>query len=435
MDLNWALVLIDIALLAWAGWVAVQVLNRRASPALGLVLVAILASVVPLYLGAGDGAVLRFAAAVVAAATARRQRGWSGHEIPDVFPGLERTRAWEPVIVGVLAGLVVAGHPAYLLLGVGIVLMLEDRARRSVAVIAMALSALGLSFLPQPIGGGWQGALATLDISPGSEVLWAGLEFSLGGTFGVLPWFVPVILLLALHQFRGAGAPVVWGGALSCATLIVLWPLDWLPSAARLGSGWFLPVYGAMFLTPARPARKWQLTVTALVAAVFLVPHWWGLLPGVEGMAMHQTTPVTRFLPVETTPSAAVGPRFSVGVIDAWSPDLDTDRGAWLIEGGEWGTLVVTSRLPVERVWLDCGGQAGTDIEVRGAEAGEIMFRADGGVGFALQLSGARRHVTAFDADPVHVHTVRFRLPAAPDAPIRVRLQEHMFPGANQAGS
>ncbi len=424
MNLNWALLLIDIALLAWAAWVGLRVLNRRARPALGLVLVVVLASAVPLYLGAGDGAILRFSAAVVAAAIARRLRGWSSHEAPDVYPGLERTRAWEPLIVGVLAGLVVAGHPAYLPVAVGIILMLEDRARRSVAVAALALAALGFSFLPPPIGGGWQSAMAALDISPGGEVLWAGLEFSLGGTFGILPWFLPLILLLALHEFRGSGAPVVWGSVLSCLTLVTLWPFDWLPSAALLGNGWFLPVYGALLLIPARPARTWQLVVTALVAATLLAPHWWGLLPGVQGMEMHQATPMTRYLPVETTPRAAVGTRFSVGAVDAWSPDLETDRGAWRIEGSEWGTLVVTSRLPVAKIWLDCGGQAGSDSQARGATAGEIMFRADGGVGFALLLDPGRRHMTAFAPEPVYVYTLRFRLPSAPNAPIRVRLQD-----------
>lgn len=422
--MNVALALVDVALLAWAGWVAVTTLNRRIRPALGLVLVAILASAVPFYLGAGDASVLRFAAAVVAAATARRQRGWSKEEAPDLYPGLEHSRAWEPLVVGALAGLVVAGHPAYLPLGIGLVLLSEGSRRRLVAAAAMVAAGVATSLAPAPVGGGWQAALGHVDLSPGVETLWAGLEFDLGRSFGVLPYFVPVLLLIALHRFRGPGAAVLWGAIASCAVLLIGWPFDWLGDVSRPGNGWFLPLYGALLLIPAQAPRSWHLAVVTALAAIFLAPHWWGLLPGVESSGVRQPTPVSRFLPIETTPRAASGQRLSAGRISAWSPDLDVDRGAWIVVGSRWATLVISSAQPVEKVWLDCGGQAGSDIEIQGASEGETMFRADGGVGFALGLRPSRRHQTAHSDAPVYVHTLRFRLPSAPEAPIRVQLVE-----------
>lgn len=421
-----ALALIDVALLAYAGWVAVTTLNRRVRPALGLVLVAILASAVPLYIGAGDAAILRFTAAVVAAATARREVGWAKGEIPDVYPGTKRTRAWEPVVVGLLAGLVVAGHPAYVPLAVGLMLLVTGAQRRAVVGVATLVCALGVSLLPAPIGDGWIQALAVGEWVPGVETLWAALEFGVGRSFGILPFFVPVILLIGLHQFRGPGGPVIWTSVASCAALLLAWPFDWLPSVARPGNGWFLPVYGALLMIPAKPARGWALVPVGLVAVVFLAPHWWGLLPGIEGMKVREATPVSRFLPLEALPRVGVEERLSVGALEAWSPDMDIDRGAWRNQGGDWGSLVITSQLRVAKVWLDCGGQAGSQIEVQGARGGETLFRADGGVGFALDLPAGRRHRTAWTDSPVHVYAVRFRLPAAPDAPIRVRLLEEV---------
>ncbi len=420
------LFLLDVALLVVAGFEAVRTLECRTRPALGLVMVAILASAVPFYLGAGDGAILRFAAAALAASIGSRERGWSMDTLAEGYPESKSRARMTPILVGLLAGLVVVGHPAYLALGVGLILLLQGWVRRAVAGVAMIVGLLTTTLLttllPAPIGGGWMAALGTVQSGVDAAALWASLEFSLGRSFGVIPYFLPLLLLLALHKFRGLGSSVVWASLVSCLVLCCFWPFDWLANTSLPGNGWFLPLYGALLIVPARSAPRWSLVLVSLVAMAILLPQWWGRLPGLEAPDLRRPTQVTRLLPVETLPRSAVNMLLTAGPMEVWSPDMEPDRGAWKVPGGEWGSLVISSRVAISQIWLDCGGQAGTDIAVRGGVAGDSLFRGDGGVGFSIDLGSGRRHRVGWSGDPVQVYVLHFRFPRALQAPIRVRV-------------
>ncbi len=415
--------LIDLPLLLVAAWEVHNTLQRRLRPAWGLVLVAVLVSAVPFFVGAGDGAVLRFAAAALAASYARREGGWSAEALPDVYPekgaGRQSTASnVRPVATGLLAGLVAAGHPAYVPLGLAIVATLKARAR-IVGLVGFAVGCLA-TLAPAPVGGGWGRALETVVWSPDRTVIYAMLEFALGRNSGVLVYFVPVVLLIALHRFRGWGRLILGGAVAACLLVTLFWPFDWNSGGALPGNGWFLPLYAALLLIPSRPARSWELVAAALVGALFLLPYWWGLLPGVNRYDPRIPSAVHHVLPTETLPRGVAGPRTVAGAMQVWSPDMNVDRGAFVAYGRRWQTLVVSSPTAVEQLWLDCGGQAGVEIDLRGAKGGETLFRADGGVAFAVDLGAGRRQRMAHHDQPAHVYIVRFRLPLAPRAEIRI---------------
>jgi hypothetical protein len=124
-----------------------------------------------------------------------------------------------------------------------------------------------------------------------------------------------------------------------------------------------------------------------------------------------------RFLPLESTQrvddevlmrSGALRVRLIGGAV------AERD-GEMALRGKQWGDLLIISPRPLGTLLLEFDGQAGSELEVMGAELGATMFMADGKVAFEVLLNQrTRRHPMWWSREDHSLYDLRLRLPKAP---------------------
>lgn len=455
-------VLANLLFLVVAMAMAARTLRQRLDTPWRLLVAFLFGSVVTPFLFEPRPEGLVLAAVVAAFALAYRSETPTFDEMPEVFDRpytlADPRLAGRWLAVGLLLGIAVLLHPLHLALLVPAAMALPGAARRSGRVLLgvglVAMLGLGLggalvldAAMPWitplgifesgelPVG---QGAGAASDPVPSvleaarpvADVAltgWNALFFAAGRTVGALPYFLPVVLILALWEPGARRSTLVVTAIATGLVAVAVWPFDFAGDA-RLGNAWWLPVYGSLWLVPTRRVGMAAPLAVMALSGLILWPSWLGLV-GLRSEA--SPTPgglsplASRWLPAEST-LRPVGRDFleQDGVRVLLAGGALSERGGRLfLSGGHWGNLVVASPRPVDRLFLAFDGQAGSELEVVGGELGNTLFQGDGGVGFEILLEeSARRHPMWWSDSRQTLYDLRVRLPRAPAIPIAFRL-------------
>jgi len=454
----------------WALGLAATTMKQRLHTPWGLLLLALLASTAIRFLLEPRAEAIVLAAVLGAFAMAYRGESAEFEEMPEVYDDALRLGGrrfglrW--LAVGALLAVATLAHPLYLALFVPAALAVPVRARRSgiawVAVGAALLVAVTLAANGATSSMVWLRDAAVFNSAsgfPASDAAWeAGrsipsllgsaapqvhlgllgwnaLFLAVGRTVGVLPYFLPLVLLLALWEPRSGRSPLVVAIAALALVAVIVWPFDWAGDPGALGNALLLPAFGALWLLPTRPVRGVWLVAVALAAGSLLWPTWLdlvGLRPDRGTAVAAVPSFATRLLPVESTlrvgddeliRRGSLGARVGGGAV--------AERGGSLVlSGGHWGSVLLIAERPVEAVLLEFDGQAGTELEVEGGDLGSTVFGADGGVGFEVVLGESdRRHPVWWSQQEQSLYDLHLRLPKAPPFPVAFQLRVLDSPG------
>ena len=477
------------ALLLWfAAWVAARSLERRIGAAAWLWTAALcFASVAFAYAFFALPDLGLLAAAALGLALVYGGGGVvSGPpELYDEAGAGRKERPWRPLVRAFAAGALLAvpaiHRPVYAVLLPAAALALP-RWRRAAAVAAFATGALAITAIAVggqwAAGGGWSafggdrrafvasggfpGIDFTADAWPGPSSagldparvapgvaepafgprLWGwNLAYMLGGrNVGVIPYFLPGLLLLALARGRRGRWALAVAVAAALAAFFWLRPFNFFGGSEAIANRFFLPLYPALWFLAARGAgrvghhgrgagrRSLGALAAAALSAPFLLPLW--LAPaahpvGDDGRPRYVSAAAARWLPFETTqdlpvPRAAQGPLTVAFLVGDAGPAGDRLR----LRGRRPVELLIAGPEPLGRVVVAFDRRAPSDLEVlSGGAVADRLLRDDGGISFAIDLDPPRSHATRGSSGPVYFHRLRLRLPGAPpiDLPFTLR--------------
>lgn len=466
-------------LLAIAAWAAARALERRIGPAAwpwtaALVFASIAFAYV--YFALPDLLLMAAAALGLALAYGRSEVLGTG-ALSQIYGGSDDAASssrgrfvlrW--AVAGALLAIPAVQRPVYLVLLVAM-LWVVPRRRRAAGLAALAagaaLTALVAAGGHWAAGGGWaphagrhsftaESGYPGVDypaeawpgpaaapagvaaIAPGtarpplSPRLWGwnAVYLAAGRDVGLIPYFLPGLLLLALAAGRRGRWALAAGTALALAALLWLRPHNFFGGAEAIGNRFFLPLYPALWFLAARPGgrvlrRAAAALGAAALAAPFLLPLWRapaGHPVGEDGRYRYVSEVARRRLPFETTQPAIPAPRAVAGELvltflggDA-GPAGGDPRAPLRIRGRREVELMVASPRPLERLTLAFGRRAPSRIEIlSGGTAGEMLLRGDGGVSFTVELAPACAvHPAGSSAEPWSYYPLRFRLPEGP---------------------
>jgi len=344
-------------------------------------------------------------------------------------PGGASIGRW--LLAGLALGAVAVRSPAYALLALPMGMELPQ-ARR---VFTGALFGLGvvlpIAFVTAVDGVPWPAPSTLLDPALFG---WNLLYAFVGGSAGILIWFVPVVALLALARPRGGWSDGrAWLPHAVMAAVVVqllVYPFDWAGERSSAGSAWFLPLFGALWfaLDPRAGDRRRTLVAAAFVVlagAPLLLPLW--LHPTVPNPASPAAlaTPlgaVRKLLPFETTlrwiPGAIEIRRGGVRVRTV-DPTIVRSGERFLWTGARSAALVVESDRPLAAISFEFGEGAPSDLEVTGGAPGSMTFRPGGEIAVEVALKNpARRHPLWWSADPASIYLLRLVIPEPSAKPI-----------------
>ncbi len=355
-----------------------------------------------------------------------------------VEEGMRLMARW--LAAGALLALVALHHPFYLLLFLPAAAAVPAHRRRSGWLLLGAgaiVVAAGAAALYGLAGAGWSpwagpgsGAEVPFTLDRGLAS-WNLAYFLAGRNVGLLPYFLPLLLLLGLWRSgQRRGLLLIATGAVALAFLL-LEPFDFHGGPGTLANRRLLPLYGALFFVSRRVPRPGWLTATALVSALAMGPLWLAPrpLPVEEAGGYSYPSPLAeRFLPYETTqqhlPSAGewAGEDFWMRSLDSALRPAPSGPGLELVGGGP-ARILVASAVPLRSVYLELGPGAPDELEAQGSAAVSTVFRPDGGVGFELEPGRVRaRHAVWWSSRSHSLYLLGLRLPEAPPAALRVSI-------------
>ena len=84
----------------------------------------------------------------------------------------------------------------------------------------------------------------------------------------------------------------------------------------------------------------------------------------------------------------------------------------WILEGKGWTVLHLASPKELAAVHLQFGRQAAADLELQGADLGDMVLAPDGGVGFRIEnLQRKALHPMWWSRERHFNYVLRFRMP------------------------
>jgi hypothetical protein len=260
---------------------------------------------------------------------------------------------------------------------------------------------------------------------------WNALYFLAGRNVGVLPYFLPLVLIFFAARGDCGRWAIPFAVLVAAACFLLIRPFNFY-GGGPLGNRYFLALYPALWFLAARSARPiWALLVAAL-AAPFLWPLWMHPAASPVGLGgeYRMVSPVARrILPLETTQSALPGEQVAVGG-GLWVKLLN--QNVWPAQGGQelrfaggtTGSLLVGSPQPLDTLHLEFDARAPSHLEVRGQELRPVLLRPDRSIVFEVSL-GSPRAVHPVPWSPYdHYHYVLdLHLPGAAAAPVGFRIR------------
>jgi hypothetical protein len=381
------------------------------------VAVFVFASVTFLYvfLATADVFLLAVTAAGFALSHLDRKAGQKEDALPSMYQG-DRVWSWQDFGRWLAVGLLLAIPGTYRLLYLFLLLPAAVARKTRAGWVGLIVGALGLLALASwiHVKAGGDPLLApslAFEADPGL-LAWNAVYFLLGRNVGILPYFLPVLLvLLAAHKDRWT---LGLAAALATIGFLVAHPYDFADFGGGAGNRLFLPLYAALWFLAVKPLRSAWAVVIALLAAPFLLPVPASVAERVAG-----------WLPYEVTQRELPGAWISQGALrikptspSVWRAPKGND---FRIAGGEAGELVIASPGPLESLELEFDRNAPTTLKVNGAEVRPTRLGADGSVTFPVSpvlLGSARVHPMWWTGGSHHLYTLRFNLPGAAFEPI-----------------
>ena len=470
-------------LLLLVAWFGARVLERRVGEYAPLWTALLLfASVVFVYVFLATGDFFLFALTTLAFLLLTSGGGKESSAPQSQTQSQTQSRAWRPMLAGMLLAVPVATEPLYLLL--------VFAAWRQPTVVGASRGlwvGFGSGWLAQIFVRWWAGGglgpmgaerfrftpetgfplvdFTALEWSPvvhrlsalhwdgaprfswGVDLwlwLWDALYFVMGRNLGLLPYFAPLLLLLLAGSLRGGRRSLVLAAGLWAVALVVLHPFNFWGGPGTVANRLFLPVYGALWLFLDRPQEgtnrlrrlgAWAAIATMLVAALFLGRLWsnpWSA--GLPERGDWYVTPLAeRLLPYETSqrwlPGGAMEDHGGLAVKfldeNGWA---ESRRQRLMVEGAEGTSLLIGSTDPLDTIRLDFGKEAPSKIEVRGGTLGDRLLRGDGGISFRIRPSGLpRKHPTWWTPNDQRLYVLSFHLPGAAEEPLPFKLVGERF--------
>ena len=357
-------------------------------------------------------------------------------EMPDVYDagwGQSRPRFFLRWIgAGLLLGLAASSRPFLVPVVLAVfVIVPRDRARFAgwlaglafaapvAAAVAWRATVLGPGSIPMPV------------FDP-DLVRWAGFDLLAGRHVGLLVGFAPILLaLLHCSGKNGRWVPIL-AGTLGLVALILWTPWDVHGGPWHLGNRLLLGLYPVFWFAIDRvPSRTAGIALWALAGAL-VWPYWLAprAVPGSGPGPASFVAPYLRpWLPAESTQRVLLErlDRVHAGGVDAFllSPGVaTTDRsGEFLVEGAEPFELLLRSDAPLVGLRLEAEEAAGADVELRGAELRQTVFRPDGSSGFRVGFDDdGRVHPAERNGADRWFRRLQARFPGAPARPLRVSL-------------
>lgn len=472
------------------------VLERRVGPAAALwVAVFAFASVSFAYVFwvHADLFLLCAAAAGLALAYLGEPRAVTHGHLTDVYRPprgeWESAGPWRPVPRWLLVGVLLAVPGAYRPLYLGLLLpallaaraeAVEDRGgagRRVAALLVGAALLLGLSSMVQwsaggdwsPYGGERRGFYGATDGFPDVDFPraawydsvrrwgntswfhegavdsrletvdlglwgWNSLYFLAGRNVGVLPYFLPVVLGLALFvPWRGRWA-LLLAVAAAVAALFFVRPFNFYGGGGAIANRYFLPIYPALWFCAgrgptARDPAGWRRAggalLVAALAALFLWPLWSAprAFPiGDDGRYSFVSPVAGDWLPYETTQSHIPGGRDKavdglwvklLSGVDLAAGGEGTGDAGWRLTGDGPGVLLVGSGQPLERLYLEFAPGGPAKVRVGGEEPERTVLAADGGTAFLVAIEETRAvHPMWWTNDDFYLYRVEIEIEA-----------------------
>lgn len=367
--------------------------------------------------------VLELAAIACAAWLVWHRRSEPALGLETVYSGSKDDRPsalrWAPA--GAAFGVALAASPAYLPLALPLwaAAPKERRTNAGALFTLFAGAAFGALFF---FGGSpWEPfePIASLDV-----FFWSGIGSLLGRGVGLLPYFVPLALLVA-NSGRGDGRGWSYGAASACLLLqLVLSPYDFVSGSLAPGNGWFLPVYALLLAScEAAQSRGWTLA-TLVAAAPFLAPAWLAPLgPNpVAREAARRSAVAVDLLPLASTLRRGEAAHDLVRpelVVRGYSPGIRAAKRGGLELAEQRGTLLLVSNRPLATMRVELGGEAPAEIQPRGGEVANTTFRPNGDVAFDLVLpKRPRRHPVWWSREGAWLYEIQVRTAKRPVTPL-----------------
>ena len=365
---------------------------------------------------------------------------------------------------GLLLGLMATFNPVYILLAVPAVAAApRDRRRAALGFLTVGLltvmvvnglvewgragswqlpfpeSSSSVLLAAEPLGQGQLGDLSGASLSSPFEAApgrpyparisarltaWNAAYAIVGRHLGLLPFFFPVVLLLGLWTMGSGRSTLVTTCWVAVGLIVLLSPFDFVGGSTPIGNRWFVPLFGALWFVPSRPPRLRWIGITAALAGLFLYPVW--LAPAgspieADGSLQHANSLAASYLPLETSQRSLP----SFGEIlgrGAWVRSMrNTVRlrstGRWELEGGRPAELLVASPAALDSLYLEFGGGAQPELEVKGGVLGNMVLQPNGRVAFHIgELDPVARHPTWWEETDQDLYDLKLRMPGAEDS-------------------
>ncbi len=453
----------NVLLLSLAALGAFRVLARQLGDSAGwLLALAIFASVVWADAYLAQPEILLLSASVAAFALAFGLEQPAKERLGDVYRSGDQ--GWRPLLrwmaVGCLLAVPILHHPRYLLPPLPAAVAIPASRRRS-AIAALGVGAvlvlLVFGIADRAASGSWMpsgwraivlvsqqdekaGSTAAEESSvlpaamrPGLDgrVLgWNLVYLAAGRNVGILPFFLPVVVLLGAWRGGGRRSTLVVVVFVTAVLFALVEPFNFFGGPGAVANRWFVPLYGALWFVPSRPVPRSWMALTALGAALIVWPLWLppgGGAIGSDGFYRHSSSQLCRWLPYETTQRALASggessrARLWIRAV-AGARVIDGSRGLFELSGDAWAELLVAAPVPLDSIFLDLAKGARTEIEVGRGEFGGTVFQPNGGVGFEILAPRRRRHRMWWTETTRDVYLFSFRMPGAGDTPIRFKV-------------
>jgi hypothetical protein len=412
-------------------------------------------SVLFAYLPVSLPVLLLVAATSVALALISKGSAPAADGLPQMYEDTKGTR--QPtarlLVAGALLGLVAAHDPIYLLLLLLPVVMMHGkrRTRATLIVVAGALAVLAIVWISSglwhergllptgeqrvevSVGEGLTGVErsrvaegeSSLRLSEGVGTLlfWDVVYSIVGRHVGLLPYFLPLALLLALWRPTTGRTGLAVLGAVGLVVSLVVYPFDFALLPEALGNRLFVPFFVIFWWLPARSfGRIGSLAILSL-GVCFLWPLW---VPGGGALANVGSGAFPRgalldLLPTETTqrdlPMRGEVVTRDLLVRPGAGLQPGGRRGHFLLAQGRPGELVIASPGSIRELRLVFDAAAATSLEVEGGAVGSMTLTPDGGVAFDVLLDKSHiRHPVWWSPEVHSFHRLRLSMPAAKGA-------------------